>query len=177
MISQKMQEAFAKQINEEMYSSYLYLSMSAYFETANLRGFANWMKVQAYEELFHSMKFYTHIVERGGAVKLLQINEPKHAWNSPVDVFEESLQHEKHITKCIDDLMNLAIEQRDHAGRNLLNWFVDEQVEEESNFTEILEKLKMIGDHNPLLLMQDKEMSVRTTTVDVLNPMAAPTAA
>lgn len=175
MISQQMQEAFNKQINEEMFSSYLYLSMSAYFETINLKGFAHWMKIQAYEELFHAMRFYTHIVERGGTVKLLPIAETKHVWQNPIEVFQESLNHEKHITQCINDLMDLAHTAKDYACRGFLDWFVNEQVEEEANFTEVLEKLKMIGDHNPLLLVEDKEMLTRTTTVDVLNPMA-PTA-
>jgi len=172
MLSQKMQDAYNKQINEEMYSAYLYLSMSAYFETINLKGFAHWMKIQFNEEMFHAMKFYTHIIERGGHVKLAAINQPEHKWNSPKEIYEASLNHEFHITKCIDDLMNLAIDERDHAGRNMLNWFVDEQVEEESNFTEILEKLKMIGDYTPMLLSLDKELSTRVSTVDILNPNA-----
>ncbi len=170
MINKKMQDAINKQINEELFSSYLYLSMSAYFETLNLKGFAHWMKIQAYEEQFHAAKLYNHIVERGGAVNLLPINEPAHSWKSALEIFEESLKHEYHITKCIDDLMNLSLEERDHASRTLLTWFVDEQVEEENSFTEMVEKLKMIGDNNPMLLMQDKEMLARTTTVDVLNP-------
>lgn len=161
MIKPKMEEALNKQINEEMFSSYLYLSMSAYFDSVNLAGFSQWMKYQAQEEMFHAMKLYNHIAERGGTVKLMAIKEPKHTWDSPLQVFEESLEHERFITDCIDKLMDVAIEIKDHAARNMLNWFVDEQVEEEDSFTEVLEKLKMIGDFKPLLLSQDNEMAAR----------------
>ncbi len=161
MIGQKMQDAFNKQINEEMYSSYLYLSMAAYFEAVNLPGFAHWMRTQVQEEMFHAMKFFNHIGERGGEVELMAIKEPRKKWDSPRQVFEDSLKHEQYITGCINKLMDLAVEVRDYAGQNLLKWFVDEQVEEEDTFTDVLEKLKRIGDNDALLLMQDLEMAKR----------------
>lgn len=174
MIKSKMEAALNQQINEEMFSSYLYLSMAAYFESVNLMGFGQWMKLQAQEEMFHSMKFFNHIVERGGSVQLLAIKEPKNSWDSPLQVFEEALEHEFFITSCIDKLMDKAIEEKDHAARNLLTWFVDEQMEEEASFSEVLEKLKMIGEHKQLLLVQDKEMGAR---VPGLNPYFKQTAA
>lgn len=168
MISKKMQEALNKQINEETFSAYLYFSMAAYFESANLKGFAHWMKIQAGEELFHATKFYNHILERGGDVKLLAIPEPQQKWDSALDAFQAAYKHEQHITKCIHDLTDIAIESKDHAARNLLNWFVDEQVEEEDTANEIVEKLKMIGENGPMLLMLDGEMAARQSNVDLL---------
>ncbi len=158
MIKPKMAEAFNKQINEEIFSSYLYLSMAAYCDSINLKGFAHWLKVHTQEEMFHGMKYFNHLVERGGTVLLTTIAEPKKKWDSVLNVFEEALAHENHITECINNLMDLAIEEKDHAARSVLNWFIDEQVEEEDTFTEIVEKLKMIGDNTGLLLIEDKEM-------------------
>jgi ferritin len=149
-----------------MFSFYLYLSMAAWFEGINLKGFSNWMKVQAQEEMFHAMKFYNHIIERGGSVALTTLAEPKKEWESAYNVFTEALAHEEHITACINDLMDLALEEKDHAAQSLLRWFVDEQVEEEATASEYVDKLKMIGDHNPLLLMQDKEMGLRPQGVN-----------
>lgn len=166
MISKKMQDDFNKQINEEMYSSYLYLSMAAYFEAINLPGFSHWMRLQAQEEMFHAMKLFNHIVERGGEVELMAIKEPKGKWDSPLNVFEDTLQHEQYITGCIHKLMDAAIEAKDYAGQNVLKWFVDEQVEEEDNATDILEKLKRIGSNDALLLMQDLEMAKRAVGVN-----------
>jgi ferritin len=161
MINKKIEEAFNKQINEEMFSFYLYLSMAAWFEAGNFKGFSHWMKTQAQEEMFHAMKFYNHILERGGSVALAPIAEPKKEWKSALNVYEEALAHEEHITACINDLLDLAVEEKDHAAQSLLRWFVDEQVEEEATASEYVEKLRMIGDHNPMLLMQDKEMEQR----------------
>jgi len=161
MINQKMQDAFNRQINEEMYSSYLYLSMAAYFAAGGFPGLAQWMKAQSQEEWAHAMKFFNHIVERGGEVELLAIKEPKKKWESPLNAFEDSLNHERHITGCIDKLMDLSIEEKDYASRSLLTWFVDEQVEEEAHVGDIVEKVKMIGKHDHLLLMLDKEMGQR----------------
>lgn len=161
MLKKSLEEAFNKQINEELFSFYLYLSMVAWFESIDLKGFAHWMKVQAREEMAHVFKIYEHIVDRGGKVELLAVAEPKREWESPLNVFQESLVHEEHITECINNLMNLAIKENDHAARSFLNWFVDEQVEEEANFSELVGKLKLIGDNNPLLLMQDKERAGR----------------
>ena len=143
--------------------------MAAYFETITLPGFAHWMRTQAQEEMFHAMKFFYHITERGGEVELMAIKEPKRKWDSPLNAFEEALQHEQYITGCINKLMDLAVEVRDYAGQNLLKWFVDEQVEEEDTATDIVEKLKRIGTNDALLLMQDLEMAKRVVTV---NPYA-----
>jgi len=161
MISKKMQDAFNKQINEELFSSYLYLSMAAYFESLSLPGIATWLKLQSQEEWMHGMKFYTHIVERGGEVELFAIKEPKKQWESPLDVFEDGLEHEKFITKCIDDLMTLSIAEKDYASQSMLTWFVDEQVEEIANFTEVVDKFSRIGTHEHLLMMIDREMGAR----------------
>ena len=172
MISKKLNEAINKQINEEMFSAYLYLSMAAYFESINLAGFSYWFKLQVREETLHGMKFYHHIIERGGTVELLAIGEPKKKWDSPLNAFEDALEHEEHITACINDLMDLAIEERDHAARNLLAWFVDEQVEEEATATEIVEKLKLVGNQGHMLLMLDKELSTRPAGPDPYLPAA-----
>jgi len=161
MISQNMQDAFNKQINEEIYSSYLYLSMAAYFDSINLGGFSHWMKMQAQEEMFHAMKFYNHIVERGGEVELLALKKPENKWESPLQVFQESLKHEQFITDCINELTDKANELKDYPAQNLLMWFVDEQVEEEDTFGDVLEKLKRIGKNEGQLLMQDQAMQRR----------------
>ncbi len=161
MIKKKMQDALNKQIGEETYSSYLYLSIAAYFDSINLGGISHWLKLHAQEEMFHAMKFYNHIVERGGQVELGHIEEPKRKWENPLNAFTDALAHEEHITGCINKLTDLAIEERDHAGRNLLNWFVDEQVEEEDRFSTVVEKLTMIGDNSAMLLMLDTEMGQR----------------
>ncbi|AGB04026.1 ferritin-like protein [Aciduliprofundum sp. MAR08-339] len=162
MIDKDIEEAINKQINEEMYSAYLYLSMSGYFESIGLRGFANWMYVQYQEEMDHAMKFYRYLIERGGRVKLYSINEPPHEWNSPLHAFEETLKHERHITECINNLVDLAEKKKDRATFNLLQWYVDEQVEEEANDEEIIQMLKMIGDKGQGLLMLDRELAKRS---------------
>ncbi len=161
MIGKVMEDAINKQINEEMYSAYLYLSMSAYFESINLKGFANWMFVQYQEEVEHAMKFNEHLKNRGGRLKLFAIAEPPSEWKSPLDAFKATLAHEQHITKCINELVDLAEKEKDRAAYNMLQWFIDEQVEEESNDEEIIAQLEMIGDNKNGLLMLDKELSQR----------------
>ena len=153
MLSAKMQEALNKQLNAELYSSYLYLSMSAYFESINLRGFAHWMRVQSAEEYGHGMKFFDQVNERGGRVMVMPIEAPASGWNSPLAVFEEVYRHEQKVTELINGLVNLAGAERDHATINFLQWFVKEQVEEEQQANEIVQKLKLIGDAGPALLM------------------------
>ncbi|SHE89867.1 ferritin [Marinitoga hydrogenitolerans DSM 16785] len=162
MISAVMEDALNKQINEELFSAYLYLSMSAYFERKGLKGFANWMNVQYQEETFHAMKMYNYLLGRGGKVKLLAIKEPKNEWNSPLEVFKETLEHEKHITKCINDLVDLAEKEHDRATFNFLQWYIDEQVEEEANDEEIIAKLELIKDNPNALFMLDRELAART---------------
>ena len=161
-----MLEALNKQINEELYSSYLYLSMSAWFDNIGLKGFANWMKVQAKEELGHAMKFYKYIISRGGRVQLHEIKAPPHEWQSPLHAFEETLKHEKHITECINKLVELAEEEKDRATLNMLQWFVDEQVEEEANDEEIIAKLKMIEGSNGIFML-DNQLAQRKYVEEV----------
>lgn len=161
MIKKRMQDEINKQINAEFYSSYLYLSMSAYFEVKNLQGFANWMNIQAQEEWAHGMKFFTYLLERGGEAKLMQIDTPPTEWNGVIDVFEEVYTHEQKVTGLIDNLVNIAIEENDHASRSFLQWFVDEQVEEEASVSTLLEQLKMVEAKGPALFMIDRELQQR----------------
>lgn len=175
MINKKMNDAFNKQINEEVFSSYLYLSMAAHFDSLGLSGFSRWFRLQAQEEMFHGMKFYNHIVERGGKVELKAIKDPEKKWISPLKAYEAALKHEQHITRCINDLMDLSMNERDHASKSMLQWFVDEQVEEEATATEIIDKLKLAGDRGEMLYMIDKELSARQPGLNPFDP--APPAA
>jgi ferritin len=164
MISEKLQDAINEQINRELYSGYLYLSMAAYFDSMNLPGFAKFMRVQEEEERFHAMKFYDFLNERGGRVVLKKIAQPEVDFDSPVEVFELSLKHEQFVTKSINELMDLAIAENDHATKSFLNWYVDEQVEEEDTMDGIVNKLKLIGGKGHGMLMMDKELGARTFT-------------
>ena len=161
MLGKKMQDALNGQINAELYSSYLYLSMAAYFESINLRGFAGWMRVQAQEETAHAMKFYAFVVERGGRVALKAIAAPPGEWSSPLAAFQAAHEHEQKVTAMIHKLVDLAEGQKDHATRSFLQWFVDEQVEEEANADEIVQKLTMIKDAPQGLLMLDSVLGQR----------------
>jgi ferritin len=164
MINKKMEEAINKQINAELYSAYLYLSMSSYFESVNLAGFANWMKIQAQEEVTHAMKFYDYLIERGGRATMLHIDAPKTTWSSPLSVFEETYKHEQKVTGLINNLMNLALAEKDHASVNMLQWFIGEQVEEESSADEIVQKLKLVGDGGNGIFMLDQQLGKRVFT-------------
>ncbi len=161
MISKRMEEEINKQINAEMYSAYLYLSMSAYFESQSLPGFANWMRVQYQEENFHAMKFFDYLHERGGEVKLMPIEGPQTEWKDAIEVFEQVFKHEQHVTSLINNLVNVAIEEKDHASNAMLQWFVEEQVEEEASADQILQDLKIIGAKGHGLLMMDRELRQR----------------
>jgi len=167
MISGKMQEALNEQINAEMYSAYLYLSMSAYFESENLAGFANWMNIQVREEMTHAMKLYSYVHERLGRVTLKAIDGPPADWKSSLDAFEAVFAHEQKVTGLINELMNLAIEEKDHAAKGFLQWFVDEQVEEEASADEVVQKIKLMKDMPGAMFMLDKELGQR-----VFNPPA-----
>jgi ferritin len=171
MISKRMQTAIEEQVNAELWSAYLYLSMSAYFERQNLRGFANWMKIQWQEEISHAIKFFDYVHARGGQLSLKPIAAVQIDWASPVDVFSDTLAHEQHVTALINNLADISIEEKDHASHNLLEWFIDEQVEEEGNAEQILIQLKMIGDNGYGLLMLDKELATRVF-VDSTKPNA-----
>ncbi len=162
MLSKKIEKEFNTQINAEIYSAYLYLSMSAYLSSVNLNGFANWMKVQYEEEMQHAFKFYNFILDRGGIVELDTIEKPKKEWNNVVEVFEDSLKHEQHVTSLINNLMDLAKEENDHASVSFLHWFVDEQVEEEASVDEILQQLKVIEGKGSGLFMLDREAKSRS---------------
>lgn len=162
MVSKNMENALNGQLNAEVYSGYLYLSMAAYFEEEDLAGFANWMRVQAEEELEHGMKFYDYIIRRGAKVTLDAIEKPQTEWDSPLAAFEHVLSHEKMVTGLINDLVNLAIEEKDHATNNFLQWFVEEQVEEEENAMEILAKVKLAGNSNEIFYALNEEFGSRT---------------
>ncbi len=164
MLSKKIEESLNKQCNAELYSAYLYLSMSAYFQSINLAGFANWMRVQAQEEQMHGMKFYDFVVERGGRVLLKAIEAPPTEWKSPTEVFENVYKHEQKVTGLINDLVNLAISEKDHATNNFLQWFVKEQVEEEASADEVLQKARLVADHPNGIFMLDRELGSRVFT-------------
>ncbi|NJB66951.1 ferritin [Desulfobaculum xiamenense] len=164
MLSGTMEKALSEQIKWELYSSYLYLSMSGYFATKGLPGFANWMRIQAQEELFHAMKFHDYVLERGGRVKLAVIDAPPATWKHPEEVFEETLKHEQQVTRRINDLMDVAQKEKDHACGIFLQWFISEQVEEEDSVSDALNKLRLVGKDGGGLFMLDRELGMRVFT-------------
>jgi ferritin len=161
MLKEKMEKALNDQINEELFSAYLYQSMSAFCESKNMEGFSNWTAIQAKEEMTHAMKLYKFVLERGGEIVLQSIKAPKVKWESVEKMVEEILEHEQHITQCIDNLIEVAREERDNSAQNMLQWFVDEQVEEEANVDAILQKLKLIDGNGAGLFMLDNELKQR----------------
>ncbi len=161
VIKDKVAKAINKQINAELYSSYLYLAMSAWFQSVNFTGFAKWMAVQAKEEYAHAMKFYDYLLERGGKVTLAEIAAPKGSWKSPLNAFEEVYAHELKVTALIGDLVKLAKDDDDYATESMLKWFVDEQVEEESNALLIVEQLRVIKESTGGLYMLDHRIGTR----------------
>ncbi len=161
MLSKKMEKALNGQLNAEYFSSYLYLSMAAYFESTNLPGMATWMRIQAQEEELHAMKFFDFICARGGRVKLTQIDAPETEWQSPLAVFQAAYAHEQKVTGLINDLVKMAKDEGDAATDIFLQWFVTEQVEEEKSADEIVQKLTMIEGAPHLLLIMDKELGAR----------------
>ena len=164
MISQNIQDALNEQVNAELYSAYMYLSMATYFESANLSGFANWMNIQTQEEVSHTMKIYKFIEERMGRVILKAIDGPPTEWDSPLAAFEAVFAHEQKVTGLINGLVDLAIKENDHATRGFLQWFVDEQVEEEASADAIVQQLKLMKDAPGALYMLDKETAQRVFT-------------
>jgi ferritin len=164
-MKKKMLKALNEQINAEMFSSYLYLSMESYFQSISLTGFAAWMRAQVQEEMMHAMKFYDFVNERGGKVTLEAIDKPESSWESPLAAFEAIQKHEEHVTSLINDLVDLAISEKDHATNNFLQWFVSEQVEEEASVGEVVEKLKLIKDNPSGLFMMDAELGKRVFTM------------
>src|SRR3712207_793097 len=161
MLSRTVQEAMNEQIKNEFYSAYQYLSMAAHCESVNLPGFARWMRIQAREEVEHAMKFYDFILDRGGRVLLQALDQPVADFGSPLEVFEQALEHEQRVTAMINDLYGLAVKENDYASQTFLQWFVTEQVEEEKNAGDVVETLKMIGGKSEALFLLDRELGGR----------------
>jgi ferritin len=161
MLTERMQDALNGQINAELYSAYLYLSMAAYYESLDLRGFANWMRVQVQEELTHAAKIFDYVNEREGRVTLHPVEGPPSEWDSPRAPFEDAYRHEQKVTDMINRLVDIAKEERDHATDNFLQWFVAEQVEEVASVNEVVQRLKLGGDSGYGLLMIDRELAQR----------------
>lgn len=159
MISDTMQDGLNAQINMEMQAYYTYLSMSAYFEDKGLKGFAAWMFHHAEEEMMHAMKLYDFIHSRRGRVKLAALSQPPHEWNTPLEAIESAMAHEVKVTKAIHELVAMAREEKDFASDSFLQWFVDEQVEEEEVVDDLIQKLTLIGDFSPGLYLLDRELS------------------
>lgn len=164
MLKEKVLKALNEQVNAEQYSALLYLSMSAWFEDKGLPGFANWMYVQYQEELTHANKFFKYIVERSGKAEVKAIKQMPADFESVLQVVEKTLEHEQKVTELINNLADVATEERDHATQSFLQWFVDEQVEEEANVTEILDSLKLVEGESKGngLFMLDRELRQRT---------------
>lgn len=161
MISDKMIKGLTRQINREIYSGYLYLAMASYSQDIGLSGVASWFNVQLQEELSHAKKMYDYLQQQNVRVMLEGIEAPEQDFSSITDLFEKTLEHEKKVTAMINDLINLAIDQKDRATEIMLQWFVTEQVEEESSAAEILQKLKVFGEKGDALLMIDRDLSLR----------------
>ena len=161
MIGKAMQDAINEQINKELYSSYLYLSMAAYFENKNLVGFAHWMRIQEGEEREHAMKFYDFLLERGGQISLKAIDVPPSTWKSDIEIFKEVAAHEAKVTASINALYELALKEKDYPAQVLLQWYINEQVEEEKNAVEIVSSLEMIERHETAVLQLDHQLSKR----------------
>ncbi len=166
-MNKKMLAEMNTQIQRELESAYIYLSMAAYFDASNLPGFSHWMKVQFQEEQAHAMKFFDFIIARGGKVTLQSISQPPVGFKSPLDVFEKALAHEEKISGHINDLYALSMEEKDFASQPMLQWFIEEQVEEEKNAGEIVDMLKMIKDDGTALLMLDRELGQRMLPSEV----------
>ena len=164
MLKKKVETALNKQINAETYSAYLYLSMAAWAHDKNLNGVANWMQVQAQEEMFHAMKIYGYVNDRGGRVKLTAIEGPPTDWKSPLDLFQAVYKHEQHVTSLIHNLVDVAQKEKDRSTESMLQWFVDEQVEEEASADDIVQQLKFAGEKGPGLFMIDRELQQRVFT-------------
>ncbi len=174
MLSDKMQAGLNDQVNAELYSAYLYLSMSAWLSSANLSGAAHWMYAQAHEELTHALKMYLHVIERNGTAELAPIAGPPKKWDSPLAAFEAAHEHEQMVTARINDLVNLAIEEADHASNNFLQWYVKEQVEEEASTFEVVQKLRLAGGQGAALFLIDQELAMRIPPFVIPIPPVAP---
>ena len=161
MISKTLQDAFNEQINKELFSSYLYLSMAAWCEDRNLPGFASWLAGQEAEERSHAMKLYKHLADRGGRIELKPIAGPRQVWSCPMELFKEVQAHEQAITSAIGALYETAVAEKDYPGQILLQWFIAEQVEEEKTAAQIVHQLQLIEDHGTAVLMLDHQLAKR----------------
>jgi ferritin len=163
MISKKMTKELNKQLNKEFYSAYLYLSMSAYCNRNDLPGAANWFLMQYQEEQDHATRIYNYLIGQDAKVVLQEVEKPPRKFGTLLETYEESLEHEQYMTKNLNELSDYALKEKDHATYNLLQWFVNEQVEEEATVSEIISKLKMVGEDGYGLLMIDSELGKRST--------------
>jgi len=161
MISDELQDAINEQIKYELYSAYMYLAMSADCSDRNLSGFAHWMRMQAQEEVAHGMRFYDFLIERGGRVELHSIDKPPFEFGSPLQIMEQSLEHERFVTSRINALYDLSVEAQDRPAQVMLQWFISEQVEEEASIDEIVQRMKMFGSDGPALFMLDRDLGAR----------------
>ncbi|MBR2431278.1 ferritin [bacterium] len=168
MINEKLQNAFNDQINKELYSEYLYLAMKTYFLEQNLMGFVNWFDVQVQEEHAHAIGMFDYLNERGGTIDLLAIDKPVFNGSTPLEIFEEVLKHEEFVTSRINALYDIAEETKDRAAMKFLDWYINEQVEEEASVGGVLATLKLIGDDKKALLLLDKDLATRTFTAPVI---------
>lgn len=164
MISKKMQDAFNAQVAAEFHSAYIYLSMSAYLESVDLPGFAHWMRIQYQEERVHAEKIFDYVIERDGRAVVQQFDAPPKEWKSPLDVFESAYAHEQKVTGLINNLMDTAMAEKDHAAQVFLQWFVNEQVEEEATAKSVVQQLKLLGDSKAGLFQIDRELGQRVFT-------------
>ena len=165
MLSKKMEDALVKHINKELHSAYIYMSMAAHSTSMGLKGFSTWFLAQYHEEMMHGMKMYEYVQSQGGEIILSAIEAPPRDFASAIDMIQKTLDHERYMSKNINDLLEVAIAEKDHATQIFLHWYVTEQVEEEDTVNEILAKLKLIGKDANALLMMDKELGARTVTV------------
>ena len=172
MLNKKIEKAFNKQLNAELYSAYLYLQMAAHFESLNLKGFAHWMRVQAQEEIGHAMRFFAFVNDRNGTVTLIAIEGPPATWASPLAAFQDAYKHECKVSGMINKLVDLAIAESDHASNTFLQWFVTEQVEEEASTSDVAARLKLVGSSGEALLILDQELAQRPAPAS-LDPAAA----
>ena len=172
MLNKKVEEALNKQMNSEFYSAYLYLAMSAYLKNLNLTGFAHWMRIQAMEESTHALKLLDYVLERGGKAKFEDIKNVNTKWKNLVEVFAESLEHERGVSKMFNEIVDIVMKEKDNATYNMLQWFVNEQVEEEAKAEEILQQLKFIKGEGHGVLLIDRELKARIF-VDSTKPTTA----
>ncbi len=164
MLSSRMENALNEQLTYELYSAYYYVAAAAHFDHANFKGFAHWNKLQAHEEVNHAQRFYDYINDAGGRVILGAIDQPPSEFDSPLSVFEAALAHERDVTRRIHSLVDLAIEEKDHATNAFLQWFVTEQVEEEAQADEVVQQLRMAGDAPSAVLIIDRQLAQRSHT-------------